>query len=111
MKCHHSGGVHDFAIETDSMARCPEHGITLLWHGEPITNTELAEAAAAEARLDDMLALAEQLRGDTHSTPCRAARQPHLADAHDHCRLRDCACVCHIRNGTARPVGTPICRP
>ncbi|MFI8810544.1 MULTISPECIES: hypothetical protein [unclassified Streptomyces] len=95
MKCHHSGGVHDFPVETEDMACCPEHGITLLWHGQPITNTELAQAAAAGAQLDDVLALAEQLRGDTHSTPCRAAQQPHLTDGHDHCRRPDCACPCH----------------
>ncbi|MEV5688992.1 hypothetical protein AB0L68_38450 [Streptomyces sp. NPDC052164] len=94
MKCHHSGGVHDFANETESMARCPEHGITLLWHGQPITDAELTEATASGARLDDALALAEQLRGDTHSTPCRAAQQPHLADGHDHCQRPDCACPC-----------------
>ncbi|MEV6081092.1 hypothetical protein AB0L80_39280 [Streptomyces sp. NPDC052069] len=95
MKCHHSGGAHDFPVETDDMARCPEHGVTLLWHGDPITNTELAEAAASGARLDDVLDLAEQLRGDTHSAHCRAAQQPHLTDGHDHCRRPDCACFCH----------------
>ncbi|MEV5680944.1 hypothetical protein [Streptomyces sp. NPDC052179] len=95
MKCHHENGAHDFPVETDDMAWCPEHGVTLLWHGDPVTNTELAEAAASGARLDDVLNLAEQLRGDTHSAHCRAAQQPHLADGHDHCRRSGCACFCH----------------
>ncbi|MFI8438643.1 hypothetical protein ACIGJO_33910 [Streptomyces sp. NPDC079020] len=95
MNCHHRNGVHPFPVETATTARCPEHGITLLWHGDPITDTELSEAAAAETRLDDLLSMAEELRGDTHSAHCRAAALPHLADGHTHCRRADCACSCH----------------
>ncbi|MFI8433209.1 hypothetical protein ACIGJO_05595 [Streptomyces sp. NPDC079020] len=97
MKCHHADGVHDFAVETDTMARCDEHGITLLWHGDPITAAELAAAAAALSRLDDALDVAERLRADDHSTSCRAAQQPHLADGHAYCRRTDSACACHPR--------------
>ncbi|MCX4675513.1 hypothetical protein OG413_09310 [Streptomyces sp. NBC_01433] len=96
MKCHHSGGVHDFAIETDGMTRCPEHGVTLLWHGEPITDAELAGTAAAWTRLDEELAAAEAARSDTYSAVCRAAaEQSHLADGHTACRRPGCACPCH----------------
>ncbi|MFI8435823.1 hypothetical protein ACIGJO_19110 [Streptomyces sp. NPDC079020] len=97
MNCHHDNGVHPFPIQTETMARCPEHGITLLWHGDPVTDTQLAAAAAAETRLNDLLNLAEELRGDTHSPPCRAAAQPHLSDGHTRCRRTDCACPCHTR--------------
>ncbi|MCX4681897.1 hypothetical protein OG413_42620 [Streptomyces sp. NBC_01433] len=96
MKCHHSGGVHDFAIETDGMTRCPEHGVTLLWHGNPITDAELKTAAAVESRMDEALALVEAARTDTRSAPCRAAAdQPHLSDGHTACRRPGCACSCH----------------
>ncbi|MFE3141725.1 hypothetical protein [Streptomyces scopuliridis] len=40
MKC--PSGVHDFPEEDETSAYCPEHGITLLWHGEPITDDDLA---------------------------------------------------------------------
>lgn len=34
-------GVHDFPEEDDAGAYCPEHGITLLYHGDPITPEDL----------------------------------------------------------------------
>ncbi|MET9517051.1 hypothetical protein [Streptomyces sp. NPDC002994] len=30
-------GDHQFPDEDDTGARCDEHGVTLLWHGPPIT--------------------------------------------------------------------------
>ncbi|MCI3226333.1 hypothetical protein [Streptomyces sp. NP-1717] len=35
-------GDHAFPIEDDAGAYCPEHGITLLFHGDPITPDDLA---------------------------------------------------------------------
>ncbi|MFI6701788.1 hypothetical protein ACIBJC_22955 [Streptomyces sp. NPDC050509] len=39
------GGGHDFPHEDDQAARCDEHGITLLWHGPPITDADLTTGA------------------------------------------------------------------
>ncbi|WP_228182006.1 hypothetical protein [Streptomyces anulatus] len=33
--CYADGGAHEFPVEDDTGAHCPEHGITLLWHGTP----------------------------------------------------------------------------
>ncbi|MCX4677050.1 hypothetical protein OG413_17365 [Streptomyces sp. NBC_01433] len=96
MKCHHADGSHEFPVETEDMAWCPEHEVTLLWHGEPITDAELKTAAAVESRMDEALALAEEARADTQSAHCRAAAgQPHLPDGHVACWRPGCACPCH----------------
>ncbi|WP_069625310.1 hypothetical protein [Streptomyces niveus] len=34
-------GTHDFPSEDDEGAYCPEHGVTLLFHGLPITPEDL----------------------------------------------------------------------
>ncbi|WP_066955913.1 hypothetical protein [Streptomyces lushanensis] len=34
-------GQHEFPIEDESGAYCPDHGVTLLWHGPPITEDDL----------------------------------------------------------------------
>lgn len=34
-------GEHDFPVEDDKGAYCDEHGVTLLWHGPPITPQDL----------------------------------------------------------------------
>jgi hypothetical protein len=34
-------GDHEFPDEDDTGARCEEHGVTLLWHGPPITPEDL----------------------------------------------------------------------
>lgn len=34
-RCYADGGVHEFPLEDDTGAHCPEHGITLLWHDRP----------------------------------------------------------------------------
>lgn len=35
-------GQHDFPIEDDSGAYCEEHGVTLIWHGDPIAKDGLS---------------------------------------------------------------------
>ncbi|MEK8144145.1 hypothetical protein NKH18_26650 [Streptomyces sp. M10(2022)] len=34
-------GLHDFPIEDESGAYCDEHGVTLLWHSDPISEQDL----------------------------------------------------------------------
>lgn len=34
-------GDHDFPVEDSQGAHCPEHGVTLLWRGDPITPEDL----------------------------------------------------------------------
>ncbi|MDJ0460567.1 hypothetical protein [Streptomyces sp. H27-C3] len=38
---------HDFPIEDDEGAYCAEHGVTLLWHGPPITPEDTAPETPA----------------------------------------------------------------
>ncbi|GAA3489684.1 hypothetical protein [Streptomyces cremeus] len=42
------GNGHPFPYEDETTARCPEHGVTLLWHGEPITADDLAPEASPD---------------------------------------------------------------
>ncbi|WP_157874275.1 hypothetical protein [Streptomyces sp. AcH 505] len=42
--CATRDGIHTFPYETEVEAFCPEHGVTLLWHGPPITPPDLAGA-------------------------------------------------------------------
>ncbi|MBT2400773.1 hypothetical protein [Streptomyces sp. ISL-100] len=37
-----SKGEHDFPVENDKGAYCDEHGVTLMWHGPPITPEDIA---------------------------------------------------------------------
>ncbi|RDG37290.1 hypothetical protein [Streptomyces corynorhini] len=39
-------GGHDFPEENASLARCDEHGITLLWRGEPAEDSDFPSAPA-----------------------------------------------------------------
>lgn len=41
--CYADGARHDFPVEDSTGAHCPEHGVTLLWHGPPITPEDLGE--------------------------------------------------------------------
>ncbi|MFD7313985.1 hypothetical protein [Streptomyces sp. NPDC056730] len=45
--------THDFPEEDETSAYCHEHGITLLWHGEPITNDDLARPCSCGCQDDD----------------------------------------------------------
>ncbi|MFE9292338.1 hypothetical protein [Streptomyces niveus] len=37
-----TSGAHEFPEEDDEGAYCPEHGVTLLYRGDPITPEDLA---------------------------------------------------------------------
>ncbi|WP_137235153.1 hypothetical protein [Streptomyces sp. BPSDS2] len=33
--CYADGGAHEYPIEDETGAHCPEHGVTLLWRTDP----------------------------------------------------------------------------
>ncbi|WP_217232339.1 hypothetical protein [Streptomyces anulatus] len=37
--CYADGGAHEHPIEDDTGSHCSEHGITLLWHTAPPTDS------------------------------------------------------------------------
>ncbi|MFC9653227.1 MULTISPECIES: hypothetical protein [unclassified Streptomyces] len=39
-------GGHDFPYEDETGAYCHEHGVTLLWHGDPVTRDDLSPCPA-----------------------------------------------------------------
>ncbi|WP_078631391.1 MULTISPECIES: hypothetical protein [Streptomyces] len=41
-RCYADGEVHDFPVEDDTGAHCPEHGVTLLWRAAPPTDSRPA---------------------------------------------------------------------
>lgn len=41
MRCFAEGDAHDIPIEDGPGAYCPEHGVTLLWRGDPITSADV----------------------------------------------------------------------
>ncbi|MEU8892987.1 hypothetical protein [Streptomyces sp. NPDC048442] len=49
--CVKGGRSHPY--EDDSGAYCEEHGVTLLWNGDPITDDDLATPPAAPAESEE----------------------------------------------------------
>ncbi|MFD5984589.1 hypothetical protein [Streptomyces cyaneofuscatus] len=90
MRCCAEGDAHDFPIEGDTGAFCPEHGVTLLWRGEPITGADLAREA--DTSWGGRMAGAD----GPYSVVCRGASVSGLAAAHVVCRQADCGCPCHV---------------
>ncbi|CAD5960764.1 hypothetical protein ACPXCO_17910 [Streptomyces cyaneofuscatus] len=90
MRCYAEGDAHDFPIEDDTGAYCPEHGVTLLRRGEPITGADLAEEA--DTSRGELTAGAD----GPYSVVCRGASVSDLAAAHAVCRQADCGCPCHM---------------
>ncbi|MEV6473861.1 hypothetical protein [Streptomyces sp. NPDC051657] len=41
-RCYGGGDAHPFLVEDDTGAHCPEHGITLLWHGDHVATEQTA---------------------------------------------------------------------
>ncbi|MEU5327882.1 hypothetical protein AB0G65_16635 [Streptomyces parvus] len=82
-------GAHDPPGEDETGACCPEHGVTLLWRGDPITP---ADAAGGSAVVLDALAAGAD---GPCSVVCRSGLVTDLADVHALCRLPGCACPCH----------------
>ncbi|MDX3591708.1 hypothetical protein PV749_11295 [Streptomyces sp. ID03-2B] len=90
MRCFAEGGVHESPVEDETGAYCPEHGVTLLWRGDPITAADVSGGSVA-----DLDALSEGAEGPC-SVVCRSALVTDLADVHALCRLPECACACHV---------------
>ncbi len=40
--CYADGGAHEYPVEDQTGAHCPEHGVTLLWHTDPPTDSRPA---------------------------------------------------------------------
>nr|WP_237502661.1 hypothetical protein [Streptomyces sp. SID8374] len=100
VRCSAEGGAHDFPIEDDTGAYCPEHGVTLLWRGEPIAG---GAGLAGEADTP-WCGLAAGADGP-YSVVCRGASVSDLAAAHAVCRQPDCGCPCHVAATALRDAG------
>ncbi|MER7555262.1 hypothetical protein ABTX86_35565, partial [Streptomyces anulatus] len=48
MRCFAEGEAHDFPIVDGTGAYCPEHEVTLLWRGDPITSADVPQGALAD---------------------------------------------------------------
>ncbi|MFJ3324021.1 hypothetical protein ACIPMT_06180 [Streptomyces griseus] len=99
MRCFAEGGVHEVPSEDGMGACCPEHGVTLLWRGDPITAVDVSGGSIAA--LDALSAGAD----GPCSVVCRSALVTDLADVHALCRLLDCACPCHVAVAALRDAG------
>ncbi|MGC5533224.1 hypothetical protein [Streptomyces sp. SR-10] len=89
MTCFAEGGVHDFPSEDESGAYCPEHEVTLLWRGDPITSADVPQGAVAD--LDGLSAGAD----GPYGVVCRSALVTDLVGVHALCRRPGCVCPCH----------------
>lgn len=96
MRCYVVADAHDFPVEDDAAAFCPEHGVTLLRHGAPV-----ASAGGASALVGGLAAGAD----GPYSIICRSALVSDLADVHAVCRKSGCACSCHAVDVVLRAVG------
>ena len=99
MRCYAEEGVHEVPSEDETGACCPEHGVTLLWRGDPITAADVPEGAVVA--LD---ALSVGADGPC-SLACRRALVTDLADVHALCRLPECTCPCHAAVAALRDAG------
>ncbi|ARI53003.1 hypothetical protein A6E92_12920 [Streptomyces sp. S8] len=96
MRCYAEGDIHDFPVEDDTGAHCPEHGVTLLRHDGPAASADGASALVGglEAGADG-----------PYSIICRSALVSDLADVHAVCRPSGCSCSCHAADVGPRVVG------
>ncbi|MEU4176934.1 hypothetical protein [Streptomyces sp. NPDC026589] len=99
MRCFAEGGVHDFPSENESGAYCPEHEVTLLWRGAPITAADATGGTGAG--LDGLSAGAD----GPYGVVCRSALVTGLADVHALCLRPDCVCPCHASATVLREAG------
>ncbi|MFD3516185.1 hypothetical protein [Streptomyces sp. NPDC058657] len=51
--CVKGGRQHPFPVEDDTGAYCEKHGVTLLWHGDPITPEDLSPATPLPAGTEE----------------------------------------------------------
>nr|WP_257895207.1 hypothetical protein [Streptomyces anulatus] len=99
MRCFAEGEVHDLPIEGESGAYCPEHEVTLLWRGDPITAADATEGPGAD--LDGLSAGAD----GPYGVVCRSASVSGLPAVHAMCQRPDCACPCHASPIALRDTG------
>lgn len=99
MRCYADGVAHDVPSEDRVGAYCPEHGVTLLWRGDPITAADVSGGSVA-----DLDALSEGAEGQC-SVVCRSALVTDLASVHALCLRQDCACQCHAAATALRDAG------
>ncbi|UZI29999.1 hypothetical protein [Streptomyces sp. VB1] len=96
MRCYAEGDAHEVPVEDDTGAYCPEHEVTLLWRGDPITSADVAEGAVV-----DLGGLGAGAAGP-YGVACRSASVTGLADVHALCLRPDCACPCHAAAAALR---------
>ncbi|WSV23159.1 hypothetical protein OG554_23570 [Streptomyces griseus] len=99
MRCYADGAAHEVPSEDRLGAYCPEHEVTLLWRGDPITSTDMAGGSVIA--LDALSAGAD----GQCSVACRSALVTDLADVHALCRLPECTCPCHAAVAALRAAG------
>lgn len=99
MRCYVNSDKHEFPVEDQVGACCPDHGVTLLWRGDPITSAETVRGSTFP--LD---ALSAGTDGPC-SVVCRSAQVTDLADVHGLCGLPGCACPCHAAVTVSRDAG------
>ncbi|MEU8666026.1 hypothetical protein OG473_20630 [Streptomyces anulatus] len=99
MRCFSECDAHDFPVEEGSGAYCPEHEVTLLWRGDPITAADAT--GGADADLDGLSAGAD----GPYAVVCRSALVTGLADVHALCLRPDCVCPCHAVAVALREAG------
>ncbi|MCX4507187.1 hypothetical protein OOK53_32470 [Streptomyces anulatus] len=99
MRCFAEGDAHDSPVEDGSGAYCPEHAVTLLWRGDPITAADAT--GRADADLDGLSAGAD----GPYGVVCRSALVTGLADVHALCLRPDCVCPCHAVATALREAG------
>lgn len=99
MRCYADGGAHESSVEGETGAYCPEHEVTLLWRGDPITVADATGGAVVA--LDGLSAGAD----GPHGVVCRSALVTDLASVHALCLREDCACQCHAAATALREAG------
>nr|WP_239144711.1 hypothetical protein [Streptomyces sp. SID14515] len=99
MRCFAEGVAHEVPSEDGMGAYCSEHGVTLLWRGDPIS---AADAAGGSVVALDALSVGAE---GPCSVVCRSALVTDLADVHAMCRLPECACPCHAAVAALRDAG------
>lgn len=99
MRCFAEGDAHDFPVKDGSGAYCPEHEVTLLWRGDPVTAADAT--GGADAGLDGLSAGAD----GPYGVVCRSALVTGLADVHALCLRPDCVCPCHAVTVALREAG------
>ncbi|MDI7788354.1 hypothetical protein DDE05_28945 [Streptomyces cavourensis] len=97
MRCYAVADAHDFPVEDEAVAHCPEHGVTLLLRHDVPTSS----ADGPGACLGGLTAGAD----GPCSVICRSALVSDLADVHAVCQQSGCACSCHAADVDPRIVG------